>query len=200
MPVFPDVYKKYCDRKLKIITNYLKKDDKILDAGCGDKSHPYVFSYLLKNYDTKGIDLDNSWNENIIKGDISKMDFADNSFDVVLCLDVLEHIENWQKVFSELLRVAKRKVIISVPTTENKIFFTTNQFLRKLIGINNILFAGHFRDYFPKQITELANQKGFFCQLFKVKFATPFFSPLLLYTKLRYGGIFIIDKKENHNV
>lgn len=195
MPLFPDIYKAYCERKLKVITEYLKEEDKILDAGCGDKNHPYVFLELSKNFKITGVDIGSSWHPNIVKGDITKLNFPNEYFNAVICLDVLEHIKDWIKIFNELIRVAKKRVIISVPTTENKLFFKVNQFLRKLIGVDNAIFAGHFRDYFPEDIISLTKSRGFSCRLVKVRFATPFFSHLLLYSKLRYGGIFIIDKK-----
>jgi len=194
MPVFKNTYKRYCDRKLKFVGKHLKKDDKILDAGCGDKNHPYVFLELSKNFKITGVDFDNSCNPKIIKGDISHLEFTDKSFDAVICLDVLEHISNWKKSFYELVRVAKKNVIISVPTTESKVFFRICQFLRKIVGVNNIIFAGHFRDYFPEDIINLSKEKGYSCRLNKIRFATPFFSHFLLKTKLRYGGIYIITK------
>ncbi len=41
--------------------------------------------------------------------------FADKSFDVVLCLDVLEHLEKIHAAFDECCRLAARHVIISLP-------------------------------------------------------------------------------------
>ena len=45
--------------------------------------------------------------------------FDDNCFDAVLCLDVLEHVDNTQDVFDELCRVTKPggHVIISLPNS-----------------------------------------------------------------------------------
>jgi hypothetical protein len=44
-----------------------------------------------------------------------KIPFADNSFDCVLCLDVLEHLENIHKIFDECCRVSRKYFIISLP-------------------------------------------------------------------------------------
>lgn len=44
-----------------------------------------------------------------------KVPFPDNSFDCVLCLDVLEHLDNIHEVFDELCHIARRYVIISLP-------------------------------------------------------------------------------------
>lgn len=41
--------------------------------------------------------------------------FGDNSFDVVLCLDVLEHLENIHAAFDELCRISRKHLIISLP-------------------------------------------------------------------------------------
>jgi SAM-dependent methyltransferase len=41
--------------------------------------------------------------------------FEDRSFDVVLCLDTLEHLSNPHAVFDELCRVCRRHVIVSLP-------------------------------------------------------------------------------------
>jgi hypothetical protein len=47
--------------------------------------------------------------------EIDRIPFPDNSYDCVLCLDVLEHIENIHDVFDDLCRVARHHVIISLP-------------------------------------------------------------------------------------
>jgi hypothetical protein len=44
-----------------------------------------------------------------------KIPFPNRSYDCVLCLDVLEHIENIHEVFDELCRVSSKYVIVSLP-------------------------------------------------------------------------------------
>ena len=44
---------------------------------------------------------------NISKADITDIPFADNTFDMIVCIHVLEHIENDGKALSELYRVLK---------------------------------------------------------------------------------------------
>ena len=51
---------------------------------------------------------------NIDEG-LPKLPYSDNSFDTVICSDVLEHIEPHEEALAELLRVAKHKIIITVP-------------------------------------------------------------------------------------
>lgn len=49
---------------------------------------------------------------NLEKG---KLPYQDNSFDCVLCLDTLEHLDNIYEVFDELCRVTREYLIISLP-------------------------------------------------------------------------------------
>jgi len=90
---------------------YLKR--KILDVGCGDAhlkeliSHEYV-----------GIDL--AGRPDVIYDlEKGKLPFKNNSFDCVVCTDVLEHLENIHDMFFELARVTRKYVIISLPNNWN---------------------------------------------------------------------------------
>ena len=47
--------------------------------------------------------------------DIHGMPYADGEFDVVLCSETLEHVTDFERALSELLRVARRAVLITVP-------------------------------------------------------------------------------------
>lgn len=83
---------------------------KVLDIGCRDK---FLKKYLSEG-DYVGIDISGTPD---IKIDLEKQNipFPDNSFDCVICTDVLEHLNNIHEIFDELLRVSKNYVIISLP-------------------------------------------------------------------------------------
>lgn len=53
-------------------------------------------------------------------GDASRLDFADASFDAVVCCEVLEHLpfRTYEAALAELQRVARRWVVVSVPYAE----------------------------------------------------------------------------------
>jgi ubiquinone/menaquinone biosynthesis C-methylase UbiE len=53
--------------------------------------------------------------------DNDKLPFADDEFDGVVCLEVLEHLKNLDKLMSELFRVLKKggKFCVSVPIGHN---------------------------------------------------------------------------------
>lgn len=52
-----------------------------------------------------------------VVGSVEKMPFDDNSFDVILCAEVLEHLpfEKLSSVLSELKRVTKKFIVLSLP-------------------------------------------------------------------------------------
>lgn len=47
--------------------------------------------------------------------DIHNMSYEDDQFDVVICSETLEHVTDWKQATFELLRVAKKAVVITVP-------------------------------------------------------------------------------------
>lgn len=52
-----------------------------------------------------------------VQGDITNLQFDDNTFDLVLCAEVLEHIppDSLQKACTEISRIARHAVLIGVP-------------------------------------------------------------------------------------
>jgi SAM-dependent methyltransferase len=52
-----------------------------------------------------------------VQGDVRYLPFADRSFDIVICLEVLEHLEktDGEKLLKELERVAAKQLILSTP-------------------------------------------------------------------------------------
>ena len=59
--------------------------------------------------------------------DVHHLPFPDDSFDLVLCLEVLEHLPDSALGLQELLRVARDYVLVSVP---HEPFFRGANFLR----------------------------------------------------------------------
>jgi len=47
------------------------------------------------------------------------LDVPDGGFEVVTCLEVLEHIPKWHAVFESLFRFASKQVVVTVPYREN---------------------------------------------------------------------------------
>ena len=84
----------------------------VLPVTCLDKL-PHRIE-LLKNVKEGGIS-----NLNPITGDILQNEFNSESFDVVTFLETLEHTEIPETALLEAVRIAKRAVILSVPSKED---------------------------------------------------------------------------------
>ena len=104
----------------QIVKEFNKKKLKILDVGCGTGS---VMESFSKEYDVIGVDsmeqavrYTSKRGIKVRKGNAKNLPFKKNSFDVVLCLDILEHIKNDGKVVEEVYKVLKEggKFIITV--------------------------------------------------------------------------------------
>lgn len=76
---------------------------KILDVGCGSK--PY--QYLAPSVDWFGIDIIKGPNVDLVIDKSSKWALDDNTFDAILCTEVLEHAVNPELVIDEIWRVLK---------------------------------------------------------------------------------------------
>lgn len=97
---------------------------KILDVGCGDG---FILKELIKrktNSFTVGLDVSPNTlkfsrklnpSARLIQADIYSLPFKENLFDLVINLQVLEHLEKPKKAIDELRRVTKRYCIIGVP-------------------------------------------------------------------------------------
>jgi len=84
---------------------------KVLDVGCSKAP----LRRLLPHLEYTGIDLGEDADLKLNLEKIDRLPFEDGTFDCVVCSDVLEHLDNLHYIFGELIRVAKRHVIISLP-------------------------------------------------------------------------------------
>lgn len=67
-----------------------------------------------------------------VAGDVTRLQFADDSFDCVFCAEVLEHIPTVKTACREIVRVARHEIIIGVPFKQDIRFErTTCQSCRK---------------------------------------------------------------------
>lgn len=85
---------------------------KILDVGCDDN---YLKQYLGEK--VFGIDIGGTPDQVVDLEKESLRFLKDKSFDLTICTEVLEHIDNLHEVFADILRVTDGTVIISLPNT-----------------------------------------------------------------------------------
>ena len=114
------------DETRLIIKNYLYKildhNKIVLDIGSSTRS----IEYITKKYKSKYIAIDYpNWNNNYsnalasiknqspdIWSDIRRIGIANDSVDIITCIDVLEHINDPQSAFKNMARITKKNGII----------------------------------------------------------------------------------------
>jgi len=89
---------------------------KILDVGiAGDPRPGENFKWFGGNDNTyETLDVDPIWNPTFV-GDLCAAPFPDNSFDLVIVSNVLEHIFDFEKAIQEAARISKKYVILDCP-------------------------------------------------------------------------------------
>ena len=100
-------YPVYIEKKNYII-NLLKplKGKKILDMGCGEGV--FVKELKARGHDIQGLDF-NYESELVRRGSILNAPYPEKSFDIILCLDVIEHLNpgDQPQAFKEIHRLLK---------------------------------------------------------------------------------------------
>ena len=95
----------------------------VLDAGCGEGETIERLAGLLPER-IAAVDVERSCVEavrsrhpgvEVSRDSVDALPFADDAFDLVLCLEVLEHVPEPERAVRELARVAGRDVVVSVP-------------------------------------------------------------------------------------
>ena len=129
----------------------------VLDVGCGMGG---FLSLVAREYEVLGIEVnaekDAQTNKDLNSGvtilsDIeSGLPLRDESVDTVTCLEVLEHLHDPRGALEELARVARRRVIVTVPFEE-----TIKTELCIHCG-RRTPYWGHLHTFTEQDITKLA--------------------------------------------
>lgn len=83
--------------KVNMLIPFLKKGMKIIDLGCGDM---WLTSFLKEQgYDVVGFSLTKPAD---IVGNVKKYEFNNNYYDVVIALEMVEHVDCYKEVFKML--------------------------------------------------------------------------------------------------
>lgn len=132
------VQKKLIDNFYNQVYRLLKplKLNSILDVGCGEGITLSKFEKERIGKKLFGIDYSDDALKigkkiyphlNLKKGNIYNIKEKDNSFDLVMATEVLEHLDDPEGALKELIRVSKKYVMLSVP---NEPFFIGANLLR----------------------------------------------------------------------
>ncbi len=91
-------------------------------------------------------------------GDLARLPYADQSFDLVVSLRLLSHVEAWPALIAELTRVARRAVIVDYPTVRSLNCLTPWLFEAKQRAEGN---ARSFLTFHEPQVIAAFAQQGF---------------------------------------
>ena len=139
---------------LRLLAQFAPPGGRLLDVGCGTG---YTLSLVSGNYRATGLDASpdavqvapDKAGAPVVRGDACSLPFAEESFDVVTALDVLEHLDDDARAMAEISRVLAPGgvAVLSVPAHQ-WLFSPHDQAL------------GHVRRYSKKQFAGLVAGAG----------------------------------------
>lgn len=167
-------------------------DKAILDAGCGVGafSEPLTHNNVVYGVDfsAKSLEFAAARGLHTRTGDLTALDFAEGTFDVVLCIGVIQLIPDYERVLQELARVVKPGGTMLIQTLHKdsvqrkllRLFEQTRKFDR-MYAMNELTAVYHtlgFGDveflkmYHPFQFVTTGKQGSWldrFCTSFAIK-------------------------------
>ncbi|NOZ63968.1 MAG: methyltransferase domain-containing protein [Caldiserica bacterium] len=182
----------------------VEKKGTVLDVGCGRGE---ILNKICAHYDLKGVGLDISieaikiarfYNPLVNQywvGDAESLPFRDNSFDLVISLDTLEHLSSPLTALEEMVRVLKPGGKLLVYTLNKRQLFTWHWFLRLITFRKLGVDKGHLDDHDPekflnaREVKKSLETKGM--AKLKITYFDTFFTLAfneLLYLILQYRG------------
>jgi len=141
----------------------------VLDCGAGYCSEYYGFKSDGYDIDYYAFDITPRFVKtgvekgiNIREGDIENIPYGDDFVDVCLCHAVLNHLEDFKRAIDEMLRVAKKEVIVS--------------FFKKFQEVDEIIYRYPnciYHYYVISDIQQYLNKKGLNYQIKETSKPTP---------------------------
>ncbi len=171
----------------KIITNLEKyvNGGKILDVGCASGS---FLSLLGKDWDKHGLDISyyiskyarESHDFKILTGELINLPYAENSFDVVTFLDVLDHMRSPLENLRAASRLLKKGGLLTITCGDTDAFFA------KLMGKRWYLYIPptHLFFFSKNTLIRILNDMGF--RIIKIEYSGKWVFLKLCFFRLSY--------------
>ncbi len=188
-PFFVEHFKRY-----EFTQKYIK-NKVVLDLGCGEGYGSFYLSKYAKkviaiDLDQKVIEFAHSKyqrkNLKYLAAEATAIPFPSNHFDVIISLEVIEHVKNYFNYLAEIKRVLKKEgvLIISTPNKDNYRAGTSPY---------------HEKEFSSMELIELISKYGFTVSLLGQKFKNQNYGKeekayFKRYNNLTFGGNKIIKK------
>jgi SAM-dependent methyltransferase len=166
----------------------LRPGDLVLDAGCGEGRH--TFECFRHDCTVLGMDLDHRsllkaryvleqmrgrrdavGRFSLLRGNALRFPFPDETFDKVICAEVIEHVQDEHLAMTELARILKTggQMAVTVPTliTEHLYDKLSREYFRTP--------GGHIRKVKPAALASSMEENGL--RIYAVGFAHAFHTP-----------------------
>lgn len=106
------------------ICRNLNPVNRYIEVGCGEGYVSKIVTEIIKPTNCYAVDIDPNEAEdakrnlpqcNVSVASIYELPFEDSHFDLIVCCEVLEHLEHPEKALAELKRISSGQIILSVP-------------------------------------------------------------------------------------
>jgi len=139
----------------------------MLDVGAGPGIASAIIKIMFPHINQTLLEVDkknlSKWKMRNLRGQIyngKNIPFEKESFDIVLCSHVLEHVKKPEKFIKELWRVTKNRLIIAVPDgdyniKEHRFIFNRSNFIDMIS--NSIGYKNNIKKVYPVYHSHINN-------------------------------------------
>lgn len=181
-----ELHWRYYWHQQELISNYIKKDDSILEIGVGSK---FTSNYLKsRGYNITTIDIDKDKDPDIVANIVNHK--FDKKFDHILAFEIFEHIpfEDFKIALKNISNNCNKNLFISLPRNEKHWFRLSLDF--KIFQIKNFQITTKrnkikskyhywevdYKNHTKKNILRLFNESGFSLLKYKKFYSLLFFA------------------------
>ena len=158
----------------RIISHYSKRKIRVLDVGCGPGEYCRIMYNL--GFNVTGVDYSKNMIKTAIKkskgtkirykvGDIYHLPFKDTSFDLVICMDVIQNTLDGKKAIKELKRVVRANGNLILTTLNknsiNALYYNLAEKLKSMLYSNNEIDHWFLERYNPFKFKKMLENAGF---------------------------------------
>lgn len=141
---------RYRERVIEKVSPYFHGKT-LFDAGCGDGEDAFLMSKFFSKVTAGDIEKNPRWEEFASKkitftvSNAEKIKFGSNAFDTVIEKDMLHHASDPVQALKEMVRVAKKRVIVIEANRYNPLFYV------------NLTLLGNHQHFTQKRFKEIVS-------------------------------------------